>query len=473
MLFNSWEFIAFYILVTGAFFLLSHRYRIYLLLGASYYFYMSWRWEFGFLMAFVSVLNFVTGAKIAAGKHRGFWMGVAVVGSLIPLAYYKYGNFLLQSIGDIGALMGSQPQLPILDVILPVGISFFSFQALSYSIDIYSGRIQPERSLVKFMTFVAFFPQLVAGPIERSNHILPQLDVVQRFDYARMIEGGRLFIWGLFKKVVVADRLAIYVDAVYANPEAHSGSTLALATLFFAFQIYCDFSGYSDMAIGIARTMGINLMQNFNLPYLATSIADFWKRWHISLSTWFGDYVYKPLGGSRVSPTLWMRNILIVFMVSGLWHGASWTFVVWGAIHAGYYLIEYFGAKFLIAVKQEHITERSWYTIFKMVIVFVGVTLSWIFFRASSMDDALFILGHIFTDHGALWWGSSSVTTLLSIALIAFMAFIQVLQYKGIVGIYLRPSRVHPLLTWTSYLLLLVGVALFGMSSNAFIYFQF
>jgi len=282
-----------------------------------------------------------------------------------------------------------------------------------------------------------------------------------------------LFIWGLFKKVVIADRLSIYVDAVYANPEAHSGSTLALATLFFAFQIYCDFSGYSDMAVGIARTMGITLMQNFNLPYLATSIADFWKRWHISLSTWFGDYVYKPLGGSRVSPSLWMRNILVVFMVSGLWHGANWTFVVWGAIHAAYYLLEYFGAKFLIATKMEHITEKSWYTVFKMVIVFVGVTISWIFFRASSMEDALFILAHIFVDQGALWWGSSSVTTLLSMAPICFMVAVQILQYRGHIGIYLRPSRLHPTFTWVGFLVLLVGIALFGMSSNAFIYFQF
>lgn len=434
---------------------------------------MSWRWEFGFLMLAVSLSNFYTGRLIARGKQKAFWMGLNSLVSVLPLLYYKYVNFFLSSIEDLSALVGQPKDLPALQVILPVGISFFTFQALSYSIDIYRGKIDPEPSVVKFLTFVAFFPQLVAGPIERSDNILPQFDQKKYFNLDLAVSGAKLFIWGLFKKVVIADRLSLYVDPVFDNPQLWSGPTLLMATLFFTIQIYCDFSGYTDMAIGIARIMGFRLMQNFNLPYWSSTIGEFWKRWHISLSSWFGDYLYIPLGGNRVAVPRWMLNILIVFLVSGLWHGANWTFVIWGALHGSYYLLEYCGKRGLQLAGISEIMTRSWYSALKIPVVFILVLFAWIFFRANSIGDAAFIVKQIFVWEGALWWGSSSVTSVLSILLILFLALIQFFQVRGWIGIYDRSSLFPKWVSATAFLFLLIGISLFGVSSNAFIYFQF
>lgn len=473
MLFNSWEFIGFFLAVLLLFFNLPHRLRIYLLLGASYYFYMSWRWEFGFLMLAVSLSNFYVGRKVAEGKNKIWWMVLTSAVSVLPLLYYKYGNFILDSLGDLSGILGNPTDFPELQVILPVGISFFTFQALSYSIDIYRGKIQPEPSLVKFLTFVAFFPQLVAGPIERSDHIIPQFEAKKEFDLVEAVAGMKIFVWGLFKKVVIADRLAMYSDTVFNNPDAYSGPTLALGTIFFTFQIYCDFSGYSDMAVGIARVFGFRLMQNFNLPYLSSSIAEFWKRWHISLSSWFGDYLYIPLGGNRVSVPRWIVNIFIVFLVSGLWHGANWTFVVWGGLHASYYLLEYIGTRCIHFVGLSHWIKTSAYKWIKVPVVFVLVAFAWIFFRANSLDQAFLIIGKIIAWQGGLWWGSSAVTSLLSLALIALLIGVMLLQAKGWIGIYYRRSLAPPWVSFVAFLVLLLGISLFGVSSNAFIYFQF
>jgi D-alanyl-lipoteichoic acid acyltransferase DltB (MBOAT superfamily) len=473
MLFNSWEFVLFFLAIAITFFSVPHRYRIYLLLAASYYFYMSWRWEFGFLMLGVSFSNFYVGRQLAKGKNKGAWMLLTSLISVLPLLYYKYGNFLLESVGDISALFGQSSEFPELKVILPVGISFFTFQALSYSIDIYRIKIQPEPSLVKFLTFVAFFPQLVAGPIERSDNIIPQFEQEKKFRLDEAVAGMKIFIWGLFKKVVIADRLAFYADPVFTNPENYSGPTLALATVFFTFQIYCDFSGYSDMAVGIARVLGFRLMQNFNLPYLSRSIADFWKRWHISLSSWFGDYLYIPLGGRRVSIPRWIVNIFIVFLVSGLWHGANWTYVIWGGLHASYYLMEYVGDRLLSAFGLTSWKERRVYTWIKIPLVFVLVSVAWIFFRANSLPEAFLIVGKISAWQGGLWWGSSAVTFLLSLSLILLLLGVMIFQYTGMIGIYYRKSKVPSSISAAAYLLLLIGISLFGVSSNSFIYFQF
>ena len=392
---------------------------------------------------------------------------------MLPLLYYKYGNFLLDSAEDAGAFFGIEWSFIELKVILPVGISFFTFQALSYSIDVYSKQIAPEKSVVKFLTFVAFFPQLVAGPIERSSNIIPQFDVVKKFKLEEFTSGARLFIWGLFKKVVIADRLALYVDPVFDNPEMYSGPTFMVATLLFTFQIYCDFSGYSDMAIGIARTFGFKLMQNFNLPYLSKSIGEFWKRWHISLSSWFGDYLYIPLGGNRVSVPRWLFNIMVVFLVSGLWHGANWTFVIWGALHGSYYLIEYLGTRTMKSFGVSHWKESSLFTLFKIPLVFVLVSFAWIFFRANSVGDAFYMINHMFQFSGNVWWGSSAFSTAIGLVLIIFLVIVKLFQYNERLGLYYRVANVPQWMVGASYILLLLGISLLGISSSAFIYFQF
>lgn len=473
MLFNSWEFVLFFVVVLGLFYALPHRFRLYLLLGASYYFYMVWRWEFGLLMLGVSLCNFYVAQQVAKGQHRGWWMLLTSLVSVLPLLYYKYGNFFINSLNDTTAWLGHPTQYDALQVILPVGISFFTFQALSYSIDVYRNKIAPEPSVIKFLTFVAFFPQLVAGPIERTSNIIPQLATPKQFDLNLAILGGKIFIWGLFKKVVIADRLGLYVDPVFNQPDVWGSPTLALATLFFTIQIYCDFSGYSDMAIGIAKIMGFKLMQNFNLPYLAHSIADFWKRWHISLSSWFGDYLYIPLGGNRVSIPRWLFNVFIVFVVSGFWHGANFTFIVWGALHGLYYLLEYVGKQGLIALKLGHLPSHKVYKTLKIPVVFGLVSLAWIFFRANSLSDAWLITQKIIAWQGSLWWGSSSVVSLLSVVLIVFLMVVQVLQYHGLIGLYNKPSKFSPVVSALAFLLLLLGISLLGVSSQAFIYFQF
>jgi D-alanyl-lipoteichoic acid acyltransferase DltB (MBOAT superfamily) len=434
---------------------------------------MSWKWEFGFLMLGVSVLNFYAGKKIADGKYRKVWLAVGLSTSLLPLLYYKYGNFLLDTVSDAATLFGTSLNTPELAVILPVGISFFTFQAMSYTIDIYRKNSVPEPSPVKFLTFVAFFPQLVAGPIERSNHIIPQFDRIKRFEIDEFIAGMRLFIWGLFKKVVIADRLSMYVDPVFNNPDMYAGPTYVLATVLFTFQIYCDFSGYSDMAIGIARTFGFKLMQNFNLPYLARSIGDFWKRWHISLSTWFGDYLYIPLGGNRVSIPRWVFNISVVFLVSGLWHGASWTFIIWGALHASFYLIEYLGDLTLKGLRIASIKKIRFYKFIRILITFALVSFAWIFFRANSVEEAFQIAGGITQLSGNLWWGASAFSTVIALLLVIFLVIVQFLQYTEVFSMYYKTGKVANWAVSIGYVFLLLGIALLGVSSNAFIYFQF
>ncbi len=427
-------------------------------------------------MLFVSVVNFYTGKKIASSERRlaKVWLLSGVFISLLPLLYFKYANFFLESVNVITSEAGYDISNLYVSVILPVGISFFTFQALSYSIDIYNQKIEPETSLVNFIGFVAFFPQLIAGPIERASNMLPQFREkhVFRFDHFR--EGAMLFIWGLFKKIVIADRLAIYSDPVFNSPELYGGPTIFLATLFFTFQIYCDFSGYSDMAIGSARILGFRLMQNFNLPYFASSIGEFWKRWHISLSSWFSDYVYIPIGGNRVPIRKWIFNIYVVFLISGLWHGANWTFVIWGGLHGTYYLLEYIGDKIMRVLNIQEIGNNKCYKMFRMVITFFLVFYSWIFFRANSLSDAIYMSGKVFSFSGSLWFGSSSVTTLLSLGLIIFLFVVELLQYIKKIPVYINQKSVFPeWLVWTSYIILLLGISLFGISSNAFIYFQF
>ena len=473
MLFNSWEYIVFLAVVVVTFFALPQRWRVPFLLVASYYFYMQWDWKFAFLIGAVTWVNWEAGRRIADAadlRTRKLWLWIAIVASLGVLFFFKYFNFFNDSFRAVFEAGGLDYLVPHLDIILPVGISFFTFQALSYPLDVYRGDHGPERSLTRFATYVVFFPQLVAGPIERASTLLDQFKERHRFDLDRFGSGVQLIVWGLFKKVVIADRLGVYVAEIYSAPQLYDGSTLLLATYFFAIQIYCDFSAYSDIAIGSARLIGFDLSKNFNLPYLASSIAQFWRRWHITLTTWFRSYLYYPLGGNRVSTLAWMRNIWIVFVVSGVWHGAAWTFVIWGALHAAYYCVQWVWNKLVPTPER----PGWWAVLLGIFITFHAVVLAWVFFRAENVADAWLIVTTIMTDTGAMPdLGASRFTAAINMALVVFLLAVQVAQARGWFSLYFSPSRFPPVMRAAGSALLVCGIALLGASSSAFIYFQF
>ena len=394
LLFNSQHFLLFFPVVVALYFALPKERRWILLLAASYYFYMCWKAEYVVLIVASTLVDWYVGlAMERSGDRRGrkrlLWLSLLVnLGLLFAFKYYNFANDSLRAVFDSLNVFYDVPEFRVL---LPVGISFYTFQKLAYTIDVYRGRIGAEHHLGKFALYVAFFPQLVAGPIERASTLLPQFHRHYDFDYDRVSRGIQQMVWGFFKKVAVADRLAIYVDAVYSDPGSHSGLTLVLATYFFAFQIYCDFSGYSDIAIGAARIMGFDLMENFKRPYLSRTVSEFWSRWHISLSTWFRDYVYIPLGGNRVAVPRWYANLLIVFVVSGMWHGANWTFLAWGALHGGYLVFSIVTRKprdaSLEALRLPHDSRRRQF--FDILLTFHLALVAWVFFRADSLGDAV------------------------------------------------------------------------------------
>ena len=331
MLFNSFHFFFFFIIVTSLYFLFPHKFRWALLLAASCYFYMAFIPVYILILGFTIVIDYFAGIWLekSEGKKRKYFLIASLIANIGVLAIFKYYNFLNNNLSDLLNSFGYNNSIPNLSIILPIGLSFHTFQAMSYTIEVYRGNQKAERNFGIYSLYVMFYPQLVAGPIERPQNLIHQFYEKHYFDYERVVEGLKLMLWGLFMKLVIADRLAIYVNAVYNNSAQHSGITLLVATVFFAFQIYCDFAGYSSIAIGAARVMGFNLMTNFNRPYFSTSISEFWKRWHISLSSWFKDYLYISLGGNRVSIPRWYLNLFIVFVISGLWHGANWTFIIW------------------------------------------------------------------------------------------------------------------------------------------------
>ncbi|MGL6168515.1 MAG: MBOAT family O-acyltransferase, partial [Fusobacteriaceae bacterium] len=346
MLFNSLQFLIYFPIVVLLYFLLPFKFRWIWLLIASYFFYMNWNPKYAILMGTSTLVTYLSGILIEKSnsileenqrnKMRKLWVFLSFGINLSILFFFKYFNFLGTNITYILSKIHIGVKIPNFDMLLPVGISFYTFQALSYTMDVYRGDVKAQKNLGKYALFVSFFPQLVAGPIERSTHLLAQIDKEYNFEYERVKNGLLLMLWGLFKKIVIADRLAVLVNTVYNNPTNYEGFVLIIASVFFAFQIYCDFSSYSDIAIGAANVMGYDLMKNFNRPYFSKSIGEFWRRWHISLGTWFRDYLYFPLGGSKVSKSKRYRNIMVVFLVSGLWHGASWNFIVWGGLHGIY-----------------------------------------------------------------------------------------------------------------------------------------
>jgi len=393
MLFNSFEFaiflpIVFFIYWAIGYARFNERLKLRLqnafVVLASYVFYGWWDWRFLLLIAFTSFCSWGSGLLIAKSptpKAAKAWTAANIVINLAILAVFKYYNFF---ISEFGQLFGVSTDSLLLKIILPVGISFYTFQALSYSIDVYRKKIEPTKDIVAFFAYVAFFPQLVAGPIERATNLLPQFQTNRKFNYDQAVDGMRQILWGLFKKMVVADNCATYVDQVWATYDTQTGSTLLLAAILFAIQIYGDFSGYSDIAIGTAKLFGIKLMRNFNNPYFSRDIAEFWRRWHISLTSWFRDYVYIPLGGSRVGKWKIVRNTFVIFLLSGFWHGANWTFIAWGAFHALLFL------PLILLGKNRRYTKEDadWHDWPKMLLTFVLATIGWIIFRAPSIGDA-------------------------------------------------------------------------------------
>jgi len=401
MLFNSLEFLIFFPIVFILYYLLPHKNRWFLLLIASYFFYGYWKVEYLLLILFSTIVDYFAGlrmAKLTDKKKKKTWLYLSLLSNLGLLIAFKYLDFFTESLNNSLSFAGIENKIPVFSLLLPVGISFYTFQTLSYTIDIYNGKLQPEKHFGKFALFVSFFPQLVAGPIERARYLLPQFRKKIYFEWTSFVSGCRLMLWGMFKKVVIADRLALTVNEVYNNCELYDGFTIVIATIFFAIQIYCDFSGYSDIAIGAARTMGFDLMTNFKTPYFSKSIREFWQRWHISLSTWFRDYVYIPLGGSRVVKWKWYYNLFLTFLISGLWHGAAWTFVIWGALHGIYLVFALWNpirARFRsFLFLNENVILTKFYDVGT---VFILVCISWIFFRANTVSDAFTILKKVIT----------------------------------------------------------------------------
>jgi D-alanyl-lipoteichoic acid acyltransferase DltB (MBOAT superfamily) len=493
--FNSLHFVVFFGLVVVGFFLLPHRWRWGFLLAASYYFYACWKVEYLALILASTAISWGSALRMAATSDPGTrrrYLVLSLVTNLGLLFVFKYFNFFNDSLGHVVEAAGLRYPVGSLDVLLPVGISFYTFQTLSYSVAVYQGQHPPERHPGIFALYVAFFPQLVAGPIERSRNLLPQLWKHIDLDTERIASGLKIMAWGMFKKVVIADRLAMLVNTVYDQPESFLGPQLALATVFFAFQIYCDFSGYSDIAIGAARVLGVELMQNFDRPYHARSIGEFWRRWHISLSTWFRDYVYLPLGGNRVARWRWTFNLLVTFVVSGLWHGANWTFVVWGALNGLYLVAEILLARPRAALLQAlRLEERSWAVkIPSVLLTFTLTCLAWVFFRADNVSDALHILTRLpvgtsdflhsaFTlDLAGLKMvfkglGLSSLDLGIALGSLAVLETGHLLQRAG--QVEARLARLPRPLRWAGYYALIAAILFLGAfnQSQQFIYFQF
>lgn len=475
MVFNSWAFAIFLPVVFSVYwFFLSKRedLRPLFLLIVSYVFYGWWDYRFLTLIFLSSAIDFFLGLKLGQQRKK-VYLWISLISNLGMLGFFKYYNFFIENFAILIQNFGIKTSISTLNVILPVGISFYTFQTLSYTIDVYRGKIKPERDPVKFFAFVSFFPQLVAGPIERAADLLPQFHEKKRFDDGLASDGLRQMLWGIFKKVVIADNCGTVVDQVFSHPSGYSGSALALGSFLFAFQIYCDFSGYSDIAIGVAKLFGFRLRNNFSYPYFSRDIAAFWRRWHISLTSWFKDYLYIPLGGSKGKSLQKIRNVFAIFLVSGFWHGANWTFVFWGALNAVFFLPLLFtqrNRRFLENPGNSSVIPK-FREVLDMTSTFFLVTLGWIFFRANSMQDAIFILKKIMGPSLLASPGFRS-NVMIIFPMIAFMLLVEWGARHYPHGLYLEGYK-----TWQRRIMYIVVIALifvFGvMKRGAFIYFQF
>jgi D-alanyl-lipoteichoic acid acyltransferase DltB (MBOAT superfamily) len=462
-----------------------------MLLVASCIFYMA------FVPAYIAVLfvtiliDYLAALRIerSSGERRRAWLLVSICATCLVLFVFKYFDFFSESVTLAARSIGMSYFAPTLRLLLPVGLSFHTFQSLSYVAEVYRGRQRAEASFPKYALYVMFYPQLVAGPIERPQNLLHQFDEIHEFDYGRVVSGLQLMAWGFIKKLVVADRLAEFANRVYDAPAQYTGLPLIVGTVAFAFQIYCDFSGYSDIAIGAAQVMGFRLMRNFDHPYIARSVSEFWRRWHISLSSWFRDYVYLPLGGNRVARPLWLRNLFITFLISGLWHGARWTFVIWGALHGCYVIASILSSglrarvRHAIGWREHHRLISAW----QIGVTFTLVGLAWIFFRATSLHDAWYVLTHLLTGvsgqltevlHSAdaryrlLYLGHNSSQFVLAAMAVVVLLVIERLQRRG--SIRVRLAAQPAAFRWAAYSAAVVVMMTLGIFGSAkFIYFQF
>jgi len=488
LLFNSVGFLVFFIVITSLYFIIPHKLRWVLLLLSSCFFYMAFVPVYILILGFTIIVDYCAGLLIekAEGKKKHLFLICSLIANIGILAVFKYYNFLIYNISFLFERTGHTSPFSYLAILLPIGLSFHTFQAMSYTIEVYRGNQKAEKHFGIYALYVMFYPQLVAGPIERPQNLLHQFYEKHNFDYVRVTDGLKLMAWGLFKKIVIADRLSILVDNVYNNPYQHHGLSFIIATFCFSFQIFCDFSGYSDMAIGIAKVMGFRLMKNFNNPYHSQSVSEFWTRWHISLSTWFKDYLYIPLGGNRVPVPRLYFNLFVVFLVSGLWHGASWTFIAWGALHC-FYIIFSIGTKNL----RNHfnrITGIKNYPRFnqtiQIFITFLLVTFAWIFFRAKSIAVAFYIIKSIMADtltdiHKILTHQQSHVNLglvgddlVIAFFVIILLECINIINAKQNIIRLLRSKPVY--VRWALYYVFLCLLLLFNVSaSKQFIYFQF
>ncbi|MDB2415662.1 MBOAT family protein [bacterium] len=482
MLFNSIEFAFFLPIVFCLFWLFNKNLNLQngILLLSSYYFYSCWDWRFLSLILFSTIVDYCVGLGLKNESHsvskRKLLLWISISVNIGLLGFFKYYNFFIDQFTTAFTLFGTSFEGSSINIILPVGISFYTFQTMSYTIDAYRKKIEPTTNLLAFSAFVSFFPQLVAGPIERASSFLPQFIKKKQFDYTTAVDGMRQILWGLFKKMIIADNCAEIANTIFNSPADHSASTLVLGAVFFAFQIYGDFSGYSDIAIGTARLFGFNLMKNFSFPYFSRDIAEFWRRWHISLSSWFRDYVYIPLGGSKASKTKQIRNVFIVFIVSGFWHGANWTFIIWGALNALFFL-----PLLLFKKNRTHldtVAQGKFFPTFReliaMVSTFLLSTMTWIFFRAESIYHAKEYFQYMFD-----WSLFSAQNTLsksqLKITALLLMFFL-LIEWLGRENEYAieRIDRLNKIQRWSFYafLLALIGSCM-PTSQNPFIYFQF
>ena len=499
MLFNSLEFLLFFPVVTSLYFLFPHAHRWWLLLAASCLFYMAFIPVY-ILILFLTILIDYTAAiyiERSTGPRRKAWLVASILSTCAVLFVFKYFGFFNANFAAIARFFHWNYPTKVLEIILPIGLSFHTFQSLSYVVEVYRGNQKAERHFGIYSLYVMFYPQLVAGPIERPQNLLHQFREKHTIEYQRITDGLKLMAWGMFKKVVIADRLAVYVSQVYDHPlDYPQGISFIIATVFFAYQIYCDFSGYSDIAIGSAQVMGFRLMTNFNRPYYAKSIAEFWKRWHISLSTWFKDYLYIPMGGNRVARPRWYFNLFVTFLVSGLWHGANWTYVIWGALHGTYLILgiatQPIRRAFTKAIGLDRFVQV--HRALQVAITFSLVCFGWIFFRARNLSDALYIARRVLTGIPdfilsvaphlkSLNSGQNLLAPILlgqgkaqfagAVLAIALLEGVHWLQRKS--GVRALLAEKTAWLRWTVYVFISYGILCFGAFNDAaqFIYFQF
>ncbi|MFS4483048.1 MBOAT family O-acyltransferase [Hyunsoonleella sp. 2307UL5-6] len=479
MLFNSIDFAIFLPIVFILYWFVAQknlRLQNILLVIASYLFYGWWDYRFLALIIFSSLVDYTIAIRLnkeEKSKIRKLLLWTSVFVNIGFLGFFKYYNFFVENFVSAFSLFGQHIQPNTLNIILPVGISFYTFQTLSYTIDVFKRKLEPTKDLVSFLAFVSFFPQLVAGPIERASNLLPQFYKKRVFHYSKAIDGCKQILWGLFKKVVIADSCAAYSNLIFNNSEDYSGSTLFLGALFFTFQIYGDFSGYSDIAIGTARLFGFNLKQNFAFPYFSRDIAEFWRRWHISLSTWFRDYLYIPLGGSRGSLWQKIRNTFIIFIVSGFWHGANWTFIFWGILHAFYFLpllLAKRNRSHLNSVAQ-HSMFPSFKELFSMLITFLLIVVAWVFFRAETITHAFSFLQGMFSNTLFSMPAIRPTDVIVLVFVFISVEWIGRSQQYAMATLFQKKSRI---IKWGFYMILIALVLVFSNeSSQEFIYFQF